>query len=71
MQMIFSSAAFLATGYHICHMQPGGLHTAQLLGMSGATWRSLDVVVAQYCLGRTLCHALDGKHWLTRGELDL
>ena len=60
---IFSAALCLAGCYHLAHMRPGGLHGA-LLGIPGSAWRSLDILVAQSLLTRTLGHAV-GAHTLT------
>ncbi|KAK9805472.1 hypothetical protein WJX72_000199 [[Myrmecia] bisecta] len=57
----------LATLYHLCHMLTANLQQAQLLGVSGPAWRTLDVLFAQWLLGRTFGHLMRAKHSLTKG----
>ncbi|BDA49895.1 hypothetical protein COCOBI_15-0230 [Coccomyxa sp. Obi] len=53
---------FLACIYHVCHMAPEGLVASKVLGVSGPVWRSLDVLFAQWLLGRTFGHAVAATH---------
>ncbi|CAL8465576.1 g5112 [Coccomyxa elongata] len=57
----------LACIYHVCHMAPEGLVASKVLGVSGPVWRSLDVLFAQWLLGRTFGHAVAATHSLPVG----
>lgn len=57
----------LACIYHVCHMAPEGLVSSKVLGVSGPVWRSLDVLFAQWLLGRTFGHAVGATHIIPVG----
>lgn len=67
LQVVFSVGFLLACVYHICHMAEEGLVASSVLGISGPVWRSLDILFAQWLLGRTFGHALGASHKLTAG----
>lgn len=54
----FGIGFLLAVIYHVVHMMPGGIAGASLWRVSGATWRTLDILWAQGLLARTFAHAL-------------
>lgn len=49
-------------------MAPEGLVASKVLGLSGPVWRSLDVLFAQWLLGRTFGHAVAATHSVPVGE---
>jgi hypothetical protein len=57
--LLFGTGFSLAVVYHWLHMHPDGIAAARLLGLPGATWRGLDILMAQALLARTLGHALN------------
>lgn len=42
-------------------LPPQGIANTELLGISGPTWRGLDILMAQALLARTLGHALGAR----------
>lgn len=59
--LAFGIGFALAVIYHVVHMMPGGIAEASLWGVSGATWRTLDILWAQGLLARTFGHVV-GVH---------
>ena len=58
----------MAWRYHWCHMDPGGLKSSSALGISGQVWRTVDIVYAQWLLGRTFGHLVGAQHLITLGR---
>lgn len=54
--------------YHYCHMHDDGLEASELWGVTGPSWRTLDIIVATFCLARTAGHALGASHPATLGS---
>ncbi len=67
-QVILCIGFSLACIYHVCHMAPEGLVASKVLGVSGPVWRSLDVLFAQWLLGRTFGHAVAATHSVSVGQ---
>ncbi|KAL4423051.1 hypothetical protein ABPG77_002085 [Micractinium sp. CCAP 211/92] len=63
---LFLTGFLLAIVYHVLHMHPEGIAKAEFLGLSGATWRGLDILMAQALLARTCGHALGARLAPTR-----
>jgi hypothetical protein len=65
----FGLGFLLAVIYHVAHLD--GLEESSVFGVSGSLWRSLDILVAQSLLARTLGHALGARSapavWLSNG----
>lgn len=59
---LFSVGGLLAVVYHICHLDPRGLHTSRILGVTGPVWRSWDILFAQWLLGRTVGQVVGAQH---------
>ena len=59
--MLFSIGFTLATIYHAAHMHSQGLERSSILGVAGPMWRTLDVLCAQWLLGRTWGHAIGAR----------
>lgn len=70
-QALFSVGGLLAVVYHICHLDPRGLHTSRILGVTGPVWRSWDILFAQWLLGRTVGQVVGAQHPLIICELGL
>lgn len=68
-QVIFGVGFALALVYHAFQMDPGGLTKSHFLGVGGPTWRTLDVLWAQWLLARTFGHAIGASHLATQGTL--
>ena len=68
LQGLFFSGFSVAWLYHWCHMDPGGLKSSSVLGISGPVWRTVDIVYAQWLLGRTFGHLVGAQHRITLGE---
>lgn len=60
--VVFSIGFLLAVIYHAVHMNVEGIHKTEFLGISGTTWRTLDIAMCQILLARTLGNALGDKH---------
>lgn len=69
MQALYGIGFLLACIYHVCHMDEAGLIASRVMGLSGAFWRSADVYMAQWLLGRMWGHALQASHPVTAGML--
>ncbi len=67
-QVFFSVGFALACVYHLCHAHPDGLAATAFLGVSGAHWRTFDVLCCQWLLGRTIGHALGAEHPVLFGK---
>ncbi|KAK9810823.1 hypothetical protein WJX73_010228 [Symbiochloris irregularis] len=65
--VVFSVGWWLATMYHVCHLDPRGLQNSSLLGIPGPVWRTWDIVSAQWLLGRTWGETLGAQHPVTLG----
>ena len=68
MQALYGLGFLLACIYHVCHMDEAGLIASRVMGLSGAFWRSADVYMAQWLLGRMFGHALNASHPVTAGK---
>lgn len=69
MQALYGIGFLLACVYHVCHMDEAGLIASRVLGVSGPVWRSADVYMAQWLLGRMWGHALKASHPITSGTV--
>ncbi len=67
LQGLYGLGFLLACIYHVCHMDEAGLIASRIMGLSGPFWRSADVYMAQWLLGRMWGHALRVSHPLTAG----
>ena len=67
MQALYGIGFLLACIYHVCHMDEAGLIASRVFGISGPVWRSADVYMAQWLLGRMWGHALKAFHPITSG----
>ena len=67
MQALYGMGFLLACIYHMCHMDEAGLMASRVMGLSGPFWRSADVYMAQWLLGRMWGHALKASHPVTAG----
>ena len=69
MQALYGVGFLLACIYHVCHMDEAGLIASRVMGLSGAFWRSADVYMVQWLLGRMWGHALNATHPVTAGTI--
>ena len=63
---VYGFGTIVAVAYHIAHMHPGGLEDAVLLGMSGSLWRTLDIIICQSLLARTVGHVLGARSCIVK-----
>ena len=66
-QGLYGLGFLLACIYHVCHMDEAGLIASRVMGLLGPFWRSADVYMAQWLLGRMWGHALKASHPVTAG----
>lgn len=50
-------------------MHGDGLEASEFWGVTGPSWRTLDIIVATFCLARTASHAVGASHPATLGTL--
>ncbi|PSC69896.1 serine threonine [Micractinium conductrix] len=68
---VFLVGWVLAMIYHYLHMHPEGIAGAHFLGLSGPTWRGLDILCAQALLARTCGHAVGARSVATQALANL
>jgi hypothetical protein len=58
----------VACCYHACHVDPRGFVQSDFLGLPSYTWRTVDILCAQFLLGRTFGQAIGAKGALLQGQ---
>lgn len=59
---LFSLGFVFALIYHAVHMNVEGLDNAVFLGVTGTTWRTVDIIMCQVLLARTFGNAIGDRH---------
>eukprot|EP00193_Tetraselmis_chui_P018728 CAMPEP_0177774958 /NCGR_PEP_ID=MMETSP0491_2-20121128/13818_1 /TAXON_ID=63592 /ORGANISM="Tetraselmis chuii, Strain PLY429" /LENGTH=203 /DNA_ID=CAMNT_0019293439 /DNA_START=91 /DNA_END=702 /DNA_ORIENTATION=+ len=68
MDLAACAVAFaVACCYHACHVDPRGFVQSDFLGLPSYTWRTVDILCAQFLLGRTFGQAIGAKGALLQG----